>query len=68
LTCATSGAKVALDSLKLPVDEAVVVGSFASQAPLPFRSKHTVAPAYTVAAVLEGEEAAAVSAKTGGVY
>ncbi|MGD0492398.1 MAG: hypothetical protein ABSC32_12670 [Steroidobacteraceae bacterium] len=47
--------------------EVVVEGSPGSQAPLPFRSKQTVAPAYTEAAVLEGEEAAAVSANTGGV-
>jgi hypothetical protein len=49
------------------VDEEVVVGSPASQAPLSFKSKHTVAPAYTVGAALAGEEAAAVSANTGGV-
>jgi hypothetical protein len=55
------------DSEKLPVALVVVAGSPASQAPLPFRSKQTVAPAYVEAAVLAGEEAAAVSAKTGGV-
>jgi hypothetical protein len=67
LISATSGASVELDNLKLPVDEVVVEGSPGSQAPLPFRSKHTLAPAYSEATVLGGEEAAAVSAKTGGV-
>jgi len=40
--CATSGARVELDSLKLPSAAVVVLGSPGSQAPLPFRSKHTV--------------------------
>src|ERR1700728_4845302 len=67
LIWATSGAIVVLASVKPPAALLVVVGSPGSQTPLPFRSKHTVAPAYTEATVLEPCEPAAVSANAGGV-